>query len=75
MTTKVRMVVYYSGIGARPNGEHTKKQFMDVMKKTFVSNDVFYQILGSEYDPYVLEEYTFKDWITWSGAEVRVHEM
>ena len=29
------MSIYYTGIGARKSGKHTRKQFLDIMNKTF----------------------------------------
>lgn len=72
--TIVNLIVYYTGIGANKSGKHTKDQFLRVMKKTFIDNPSFYQMFGAEYDPKKLSKFTFKDWVKWSGAEVKVVE-
>lgn len=75
MTTKVRMIVYYTGLGARNNGNHTREQFLKLMRNVFLGSDAYYDIFGSEFDPNILENFTFKDWIVWSGAKLIVHEI
>lgn len=34
MSTTKKNIICYTGIGARKNGKHTRKQFLNVMKKT-----------------------------------------
>lgn len=71
------MWVYYTGIGAkRKSGKHTKEEFLDVMRKTFVEKpSASYRLVwGSQFQPEKMKNYTFAQWVRWSGAEVVVED-
>lgn len=69
------MTVYYTGIGSRKNGKHTKEQFLKIMEKTFIKNRSFFEFYGTkDYDPKILSNFTFKDWVKWSGAIIVIDE-
>lgn len=70
------IAVCYTGIGSKKcGGLHTREEFMEIMKNKFIKTDVYYKIHGASHDPEVLKNYTFKEWIDWSGANlVEIHK-
>jgi hypothetical protein len=69
---KAPVMVYYTGIGAKKNGIHTKEEFLKIMNKNFVDDDKYYKLYKINiYNPNKLKQLTFNKWIEWSGASIR----
>jgi hypothetical protein len=61
-------IILYTGIDALPNGMHTKSEFMHVMH--MLSNNP--SILNNDEFPCDFAMFTFEQWISWSGAEMKI---
>jgi hypothetical protein len=61
------MMIYYTGIGAKPSGLHTPEEFVRVMMSTIDSIDHPEEWNGYEL-PYDFELFTDDDWVEYSGA-------
>ena len=67
---KEPVMVYYTGIGAKKSGRHTKEEFLKIMNN-FVDDDKYYKYYKiNTYNPNKLKKFTFNEWIEWSGAEI-----
>lgn len=54
--------IYYTGIGAKPNGRHTTPEFIKIMKSITASNAANQELF---------KKYTLKQWMMYSGATRR----
>jgi hypothetical protein len=78
------MKILYSGIGSNESGEHTEKEFLNIMRKEFtqktwrfelkeIPRENHYQLQFKDWilpDDFVF--FTLTDWIEYSGAEIHV---
>lgn len=64
-------IVYYTGINAKPSGKHTKGEFLEVMRSTYLTTHAYYALYGESHNPYKLRKFTFTQWVKWSGASVK----
>lgn len=78
------MKILYTGIGCNETGEHTEKEFLNIMRKEFthknwkldfivIPREDHYQL---KFKDWVLPDdftfFTLSDWIEYSGAEIVV---
>ena len=78
------MKILYSGIGSNESGEHTEKEFLNIMRKEFtqktwrfelkeIPRENHYQLTFKDWilpDDFIF--FTLSDWIEYSGAEIGV---
>jgi len=78
------MKILYSGIGSNESGEHTEKEFLNIMRKEFtqktwrfelkeIPRENHYQLRFKDWilpDDFIF--FTLSDWIEYSGAEIGV---
>jgi len=78
------MKILYSGIGSNESGEHTKKEFLNIMRKEFtqktwrfelkeIPRENHYQLRFKDWilpDDFIF--FTLSDWLEYSGAEIGV---
>jgi hypothetical protein len=76
------MKIFYTGIGCNQTGEHSEKEFLDIMDREFthknwkyelehIPREQHYQLQFKDWilpDDYIF--FTLKDWIEYSGAEI-----
>ena len=66
----IEIKVFYTGIGSDTPGVHTKKRFLEIMKINFVENNSVYRLFDTHlYNPDILKNYSYVEWLEWSGAE------
>jgi len=78
------MKILYTGIGCNETGEHTEKEFLDIMRKEFthknlgfelkeIPREEHYQLIFKDWIlPDDFTFFTLLDWIEYSGAEIGV---
>ena len=78
------MKILYTGIGCNETGEHTEKEFLNIMSKEFthkiwrfelleIQREYHYQLKFKDWvlpDDFIF--FTLSDWIEYSGAEIGV---
>jgi len=78
------MKILYTGIGSNESGEHTEKEFLNIMRKEFthktwrfelkeIPRENHYQLRFKDWilpDDFIF--FTLSDWIEYSGAEIGV---
>ena len=78
------MKILYSGIGSNESGEHTEKEFLNIMRKEFtqktwrfelkeIPRENHYQLRFKDWilpDDFIF--FTLSDWLEYSGAEIGV---
>jgi hypothetical protein len=78
------MKILYSGIGSNESGEHTEKEFLNIVRKEFthktwrfelkeIPRENHYQLRFKDWilpDDFIF--FTLSDWIEYSGAEIGV---
>lgn len=78
------MKILYTGIGCNETGEHTEKEFLNIMKKEFthktwrfelkeIPRENHYQLQFKDWilpDDFIF--FKLSDWIEYSGAEIGV---
>jgi hypothetical protein len=78
------MKILYTGIGSNESGEHTEKEFLNIMRKEFthktwrfelkeIPRENHYQLRFKDWvlpDDFIF--FTLSDWIEYSGAEISV---
>jgi hypothetical protein len=78
------MKILYTGIGSNETGEHTEKEFLNIMRKEFthktwkpelniIPREYHYQLQFKDWilpDDFIF--FTLSDWIEYSGAEISV---
>ena len=78
------MKILYTGIGSNETGEHTEKEFLNIMRKEFthktwklelniMPREYHYQLQFKDWilpDDFIF--FTLSDWIEYSGAEISV---
>jgi len=78
-------MIFYSGIGSKPNGIHTEDEFLEIMKKHFAYKEWRHELehcnaedhyqLG-KFKGYILPDdfifFSLEDWLDYSGAEKKV---
>ena len=78
------MKILYTGIGCNESGEHTEKEFLNIMRKEFthktwrfelkeIPRENHYQLRFKDWilpDDFIF--FTLLDWIEYSGAEIGV---
>ena len=62
------LFVLYSGIGAKDSTQHTTDEFLRIMKRNFVDNEIYGILNGESHDPEKLRNFNLRDWLEWSGA-------
>jgi hypothetical protein len=76
------MKILYTGIGCNETGEHTEKEFLNIMRKEFIHKtwrfelnitprEYHYQLQFKDWilpDDFIF--FTLLDWIEYSGAEI-----
>ena len=81
----IRMIILYTGIGAKKNGIHTEQEFLDIMNKEITYKDwnknygkrskmeIIQNLIQLQFKDWVLPDdfifFTTKDWIEYAGAE------
>lgn len=66
------MKIFYTGIGSNKTGEHTEKEFLDIMSE-FTHKNIFFedQLIFKDWNlPNDFIFFTLNDWIEYSGAEI-----
>jgi len=76
-------MIFYTGIGAKPNGIHTEDEFLEIMKNQFVSSEWSYRLQFcsddeknelTKFKNYILPNdfilFSFDDWLDYSGANI-----
>ena len=71
------MKVYYTGIGCNKTGEHTEKEFLNIMNREFTYKTWRYEYnYQLQFKHWILPDefifFTLTDWIEYSGAEIGV---
>lgn len=64
------MIVFYTGVGAKANGRHTALQFLRIMRRTFLTTNLYYCLHGESHNPMRLRNFTLRQWIRWAGATI-----
>ena len=75
-------MIFYTGIGANPNGIHTDEEFIEIMKNQIVSEwNYDLQFCSDDeknnltkFKDYILPHdfilFSFEDWLDYSGANI-----
>jgi hypothetical protein len=78
------MNIYYTGIGSNKTGQHTEKEFLNIMKREFTHKSWRYELAKIprehhyqlQFKNLILPDdfifFTLTDWIEYSGAEIGV---
>jgi len=76
------MKIFYTGIGCNQTGEHSEKEFLDIMNREFTNRNWRLELLRYpreyncqlQFKEWVLPNefvlFTLYDWIEYSGAEL-----
>jgi len=70
MISTTMIFVLYSGIGAKRSYKHTTDEFLAIMKKHFIDNEIYGIVNGDSHNPEKLKLFNFRDWLEWSGARL-----
>ena len=62
------LFVLYDGIGAKKSAHHTTDEFLSIMKRNFVDNNIYAVVHGESHSPETLGTFNLRDWLEWSGA-------
>lgn len=78
------MKILYTGIGCNKTGEHTEKEFLNIMEKEFIHKNWIFELIEIprehhyqlKFKDWILPDnfifFTLSDWIEYSGAEMGV---
>jgi hypothetical protein len=76
------MKIFYTGIGCNQTGEHSEKEFLDIMDREFTHKNWKYELeliprehhYQLQFNDWILPDdfifFTLNDWIEYSGAEI-----
>jgi hypothetical protein len=64
-----RLKIYWIGLGSKTDGLHTKKDFLDLMRKQYPEN-VYYRRKGDKEIPDgQIKKYDIESWMHFAGAK------